>query len=249
MSRVHITVGARAALSAAARPPSPSPPPCPSSRWPPPPALASPARAQGLETPWTSSSWGARGTGPGQCDGPVFVAVDDAGDVYVTTRATIACRSSTTTAPSSGSGGPTAPRMSSSTCRESIAFFGGNQAEPAHYVYVVDGLNNCVKKFTPSGSSSPSGVRWALSDGDSSSPPASPSDHPATSMRWIIEPPRSEVHVPRRLPRQVGSSGSQFSSALGVAVDSLERVYVADSPIPGPRTGVLVERHTPGPPG
>ena len=228
MSRVRMTVGAPAALSAlvlaAALSVLAVAAVCAF-------ALAPAHAARAGDALEFQLKWGTSGSGPGQFNNPVFVAVDDAGDVYVTDSGNHRVQKFDDDGTFVGQWGSYGSKDEQFNLPRGIAFFGGNQADPAHYVYVVDGLNNCVKKFTPSGAFL---TKWGSlgSEDGQFLVPSGIAVGPSGNV-YVVDASNHRVQKFSPAGGFLGkwvSGGSQFTSALGVAVDSLERVYVADSP-------------------
>jgi sugar lactone lactonase YvrE len=179
---------------------------------------------------------GTPGTGAGQFDGPAFVAVDDAGDVYVTDAGNHRVQKFDDDGTFITQWGGYGSGVKQFNLPRGIAFYGGNEADPAHYVYVVDSLNNRIQKFTPSGGFL---TKWgSMGQGDGEFlVPEGIAVGPSGNV-YVVDAPHERIQ--KFTPSggyltQWGSDGTgpgQLSDPLGIAVDSAERVYVTDSGYP-----------------
>ena len=177
--------------------------------------------------------WGTPGSGAGQFDRPSFVAVDDVGDVYVTDGGNHRVQKFDANGTLVGGWGSSGSADGQFSTPRGIAFFDGNEADPANYVYVVDSLNNRVEKFSTSGAFI---TKWgALGSGDGQfMAPSGIAVGPSGTV-YVVD--ASNHRVQKFSPTGAflgkwGSSGTadgQFTIPQGIAVDAQERVYVADS--------------------
>lgn len=180
--------------------------------------------------------WGEPGTAAGLFDRPVFVAVDDVGNVFVTDSGNHRVQKFNGDGEFLGGWGGLGPGDGQFNLPRGIAFFDGNEADPANYIYVVDSLNNRVQKFTASGAFV---TKWgSLGPGDGQFlVPSGVAVGPSGNV-YVVDTHHHRVQKFSPTGAFLGTWGGngkadgQFLNAHGIAVDEAERVYVADSGYP-----------------
>lgn len=180
--------------------------------------------------------WGGLGTAAGLFDGPVFVAVDDVGNVYVADSGNHRVQKFNGDGDLLGGWGGPGPGDGQFNLPRGIAFFDGNEADPSNYIYVVDSLNNRVQKFTTAGAFV---TKWgSLGPGDGQFlVPSGIAVGPSGNV-YVVDSSHHRVQKFSPTGAFLGKWGSngkadgQFLSAQGIAVDGAERVYVADNGYP-----------------
>ena len=114
-------------------------------------AVAAPAAAASGAPLDFLLKWGTPGSGAGQFDRPLFVAVDDVGNVYVTDNGNHRVQKFDANGNHIGGWGSYGSADGQFNAPRGIAFFDGNEADPANYVYVVDSLNHRVREVRHDG--------------------------------------------------------------------------------------------------
>jgi streptogramin lyase len=180
--------------------------------------------------------WGSKGTGNGQFDRPSFVAVDDDGFVYVADSGNHRIQKFDEDGVYVSQWGRYGSGDADFNFPRGIAVSLGTDADPAHYVYVVDSLHDRIQKFTPEGGFI---TKWGKPGSGSGEflVPSGVAVGPSGNV-YVVDWGHSRI-------QKFGPSGAflttwgshgdgngQFQSAQGIAVDSRERVYVTDSGYP-----------------
>ena len=200
------------------------------------PAAPADGRQKAGAAPAFLLQWGSKGTGSGQFDGPGSVAVDDDGNVYVTDVGNDRVQKFDADGLYLGQWGSKGAGAGQFESPSGIAFYEGNEADPAHYVYVVDGLNNRVQKFRPDGTFV---TKWGkMGDkGGEFLVPHGIAVGPSGNV-YVVDAGRERIQ--KFSPSGVflamwgsrGGGDGQFNSANSIVVDSRERVYVTDHGYP-----------------
>jgi hypothetical protein len=199
-------------------------------------AVAAPAAAASGTPLSFLLKWGTPGSGAGQFDRPLFVAVDDVGSVYVTDNGNHRVQKFDANGNHIGGWGSYGPADGQFNAPRGIAFFDGNEADPANYVYVVDSLNHRVQKFSTTGALITKWGTMGTGDGEF----MVPSGIAVGPSGAVYVGDMSHHRIQKFSPTGAflgkwGSNGTgdgQFVSPQGIAVDAQERVYVADAGYP-----------------
>jgi hypothetical protein len=205
---------------------------------------------QSVPTPTLLTVWG--GSGSNLFYQPMGVAVDDHGDVYVTDPNWDRVSKFSATGKLLKKWGTHGSGDGQFDYPYGIAFFEGNAADPAPYLYVVDAVNYRVEKFTPEGLFVDAFGSKGSGPGQFASPGA------------IAVGPSGNVYVTDFTNRCIevfdakGTSLGRFSSVVrnnraehlmdprGIAVAPSGTVYVADDPQPYSHGSGVVDLFTAG---
>jgi DNA-binding beta-propeller fold protein YncE len=190
------------------------------------PALVTPLRADNPPTYLTQ--FGSAGSGNGQFENPIGIAVDSSNNVYLTdvgnSRVEEFDRYGNYLAQwGSGGGG-----------NGQFEYPQGIAVDSSNNVYVTDGSNHRVEKFTSSGIYLTQWGSYGSGNGQFVHSYGIAED--SSNNVYVTDPPNSRVEKfdsSGTYLAQWGSYGSgngQFGAPTGVAVDSSNNVYVVDSP-------------------